>query len=85
MNGGLLPAHALRTALSDGLNQPNSAVIFGVTILVFAGNPTPVRVLIFVFCVIDSTIVLPVSLILVSSMPFYDGLADGAELGFKQE
>jgi hypothetical protein len=49
MNGGLVPAHALRTSLSDELNQPISAVIFRVTILVFAGIPAPVRVLIFVF------------------------------------
>ena len=88
MNGGLdsvltLPVHPLPNLLVRRVEPTNFGdVIFGVGLFAFAGHPTPIRVLTFVLCVIGSTIVLASFLILVSSLSFYAGRTDGAELGF---
>jgi ABC-2 type transport system permease protein len=88
MNGGLdsvltLPVHPLPNLLVRRVEPTNLGdVIFGIGLFAFAGHPTPLRVLTFVLCVIGSTIILASFLILVSSLSFYAGRTDGAELGF---
>ncbi len=88
MNGGLdsvltLPVHPLPNLLVRRVEPTNFGdVIFGMTLFAFAGHPTPIRVLTFTLCVIGSTIILASFLILVSSLSFYTGRTDGAELGF---
>jgi ABC-2 type transport system permease protein len=88
MNGGLdsvltLPVRPLPNLLVRRVEPTNFGdVIFGVALFAFAGHPTSLRVLTFILCVIGSTIVLASFLILVSSLSFYSGRTDGAELGF---
>ena len=88
MNGGLdsvltLPVHPLPNLLVRRVEPTNLGdVIFGVCLFVFAGHPTLSRSITYILCVLGSTMVLASFLILVSSLSFYAGRTDGAELGF---
>lgn len=58
-------------------------LIFGVVLFAVAGDPTPTRVAIFVFCVLCSATILTGFLVLTGSLSFFIGRSEVGELSFQ--
>ena len=78
-----LPVHPLGHLLMRRIEPTNLGdVVFGVTLFVVAGHPTPGRTVVFVGVSMASVVLLTSFLVLTGSLSFFAGRSDGGELGF---
>ncbi len=78
-----LPVHPLGYLLFRRVEPTNLGdTIFGVGLFAIAGNPTPMRTLVYIGSVIGAVLLLTSFLVLVGSLSFFGGRSDASELGF---
>jgi ABC-2 type transport system permease protein len=79
-----LPVPTLPYLLVRRVNPSNIGdVLFGVTLFIVAGSPTPVRVVLFLFGVAAAAVLLIGFLVLTGSSAFFAGRDDASELSFQ--
>lgn len=87
-SGGLdaalaLPSPPLAQLLCRRVETSNVGdVVFGLGLFIVAGNPSPQRILIFVFGVVCSALLIAGFLILTGSLSFFVGRNEAGDLGF---
>lgn len=87
-SGGLdaalaLPVHPLSHLLVRAVAPVNLGdLIFGLALFVYASHLDPGQTLVFVFCVVCSSVLMLSFLLLMGSLTFFVGRNEGGELGF---